>query len=73
MKDKVMTCIQCGTEFVFSGQEHARFMAKGFGVPKRCPECRKKKAKGIETGNGWRYTAKKRRSCRKEDFEFSEL
>lgn len=70
MKDKVMTCIQCGTEFVFSGQEHARFMAKGYGVPKRCPECRKKKAKAIETSDSWRDIAKRRRSRRKEDYEF---
>ncbi|MDY6953369.1 MAG: zinc-ribbon domain containing protein [Thermodesulfobacteriota bacterium] len=70
MEALMLSCIQCGTEFVFSGQERERFMAKGFAVPKRCPECRKKKDKGIETSDGWRNTAKRRRNRRKEDYEF---
>jgi hypothetical protein len=70
MKDMTLRCVQCGTEFLFSGQERERCTAKGFGVPKRCPECRKKKAKGIETGNGWKDAAKRKRSRVKEDYEF---
>lgn len=48
-------------------------MAKGFGVPRRCPECRKKKAKAMKTSNGWRDITKRRRTRRKEDYEFFEL
>jgi len=73
MEALTLACIQCGSEFVFSVQERKRYMAKGFAVPKRCPECRKKKAKGVETGNGWKDTAKRRRSRRKEDYAFFEL
>jgi len=73
MEAVTLSCIQCGTEFVFSGQERERCMAKGFGMPRRCPECRKKKAKGMETGNGWRDITKRRRGRRKEDYEFFEL
>ncbi|MDY6838400.1 MAG: zinc-ribbon domain containing protein [Thermodesulfobacteriota bacterium] len=73
MEALTLNCVQCGTEFVFSGQERERFMAKGFGVPKRCPECRKKKAKGIQTSNDWRDITKRRRSRRKENYDFFEL
>jgi Zn finger protein HypA/HybF involved in hydrogenase expression len=45
MKDKVITCMQCQNEFVFSAAEQERFLARGFDFPKRCPQCRDKKAK----------------------------
>ena len=48
MKDKRITCIQCEKPFVFSVAEQERFLASGFANPKRCPECRKKKLKGVE-------------------------
>ena len=73
MKDKTIVCIQCGDTFVFTVGEQERFLSHGFNMPKRCPECRKKKAKGIGTGNGWKDIAKRKRSRRKEDYEFSEL
>lgn len=48
MKDKYILCIQCGLEFVFSAGEQERFAARGFGPPKRCPECRDNKRKTSE-------------------------
>ncbi|MFH1672974.1 MAG: zinc-ribbon domain containing protein [Pseudomonadota bacterium] len=45
MGDKTITCIQCGNEFVVTVSERERFLSRGFGMPKRCSECRKHKAK----------------------------
>ncbi len=39
--DKVLTCKDCGNEFVFSASEQEFFAEKGFkNEPGRCPECR---------------------------------
>jgi hypothetical protein len=48
MKDRIITCVQCEMAFVFSVAEQLRFFAAGFDAPRRCPQCRKKKTKGIE-------------------------
>jgi hypothetical protein len=66
MKDKMITCIQCENEFVFSIAEQLRFAARGFDRPKRCPECRKKKDKAIEVNNRGKDKGKKRRIRRDE-------
>lgn len=42
MADKVITCKDCGNEFVFTEGEQAFYLEKGFtNDPVRCPECRK--------------------------------
>jgi hypothetical protein len=42
-EDRTITCIDCGTEFVFGAEEQAALAAKGVtGAPKRCPSCRAK-------------------------------
>ena len=44
MADKVITCKDCGNEFVFTEGEQAFYLEKGFtNDPVRCPECRKKR------------------------------
>ncbi|MBC8419325.1 MAG: zinc-ribbon domain containing protein [Desulfobacterales bacterium] len=53
MKDKILLCIQCEEPFVFSSEDQARFLTLGFASPRRCPECRKKKSKGIEHHEKW--------------------
>ena len=45
MKDKMIICIQCGSPFVLTVAEQDRLYEKGFGTPKRCPDCRQKKSK----------------------------
>jgi hypothetical protein len=45
MRDQLITCVQCNTEFEFSAVEQEYFKNKGFNPPKRCPQCRKNKAK----------------------------
>ncbi len=46
MEDKSIACINCGNNFVFTVAEQQRFAASGFDKPRRCKDCRKKKAKG---------------------------
>lgn len=39
--DKVLTCKDCGAEFVFSASEQEFYAEKGFtNEPGRCPSCR---------------------------------
>ncbi|MDO4547953.1 MAG: zinc-ribbon domain containing protein [Clostridia bacterium] len=40
-EDKVLTCRECGAEFVFSASEQDFYAKKGFqNEPGRCPSCR---------------------------------
>jgi len=66
MKDKALVCIQCGSPFVFSSAEQTRFLALDFASPRRCPECRKKKAKSIEDKEKWDKEDRKRRMLRRK-------
>lgn len=44
MPDKVITCKDCSTDFVFNESEQAFYKEKGFeNEPQRCPDCRKAK------------------------------
>ncbi len=50
-KDKVLTCAQCGAEFVHTAAAQAFYKEKGFAnEPKRCPPCRK--ARKTQGGGG---------------------
>ncbi len=49
-KDKVLKCVECGTEFVFTAGEQMFYADKGFkNEPKRCKNC---KAKRTQSGGG---------------------
>ena len=55
--DKVLTCSDCGIDFVFSASEQAFFAEKGFAsAPKRCSSCRAQRRAagggGSSYGNG---------------------
>ena len=55
--DKVLTCSDCGIDFVFSASEQAFFAEKGFAsAPKRCASCRAQRRAsgggGSSYGNG---------------------
>ncbi len=43
LEDKVLTCEDCGEEFIFSAGEQHFYESKGFSKPKRCKPCRDKK------------------------------
>jgi len=46
--DKVLKCSECGTEFVFSVGEQMFFQDKKFAHdPKRCRDCRAKRARSF--------------------------
>jgi len=48
--DQVLTCADCGIDFVFSASEQEFFAQKGFtSAPKRCSSCR---AQRRATGGG---------------------
>jgi CxxC-x17-CxxC domain-containing protein len=56
MADQVITCADCGQEFVFTESEQAFYADRGFTTPRRCAACRaaKKAARG-DTGGGGSY------------------
>ncbi|HHV61494.1 MAG TPA: zinc-binding protein [Firmicutes bacterium] len=58
-KDKVLTCRDCGAEFVFTAGEQQFYAEKGFeNEPVRCKECRiaKKRARNESGGPRELYT-----------------
>jgi len=61
-QDKVLTCADCGTQFVFSANEQAFYAERGFtNEPKRCGPCRQnRKASrggGSSGGGGGGYSS----------------
>ncbi|UCE33885.1 MAG: zinc-ribbon domain containing protein [Deltaproteobacteria bacterium] len=66
MKDKVITCVQCENPFVFAVAEQARFHERGFDIPKRCPECRKKKFRAIEITERLQHKGNKKQGWRRD-------
>ncbi|HEX5479803.1 MAG TPA: zinc-ribbon domain containing protein [Dehalococcoidia bacterium] len=53
--DKTLTCVDCGTEFIFSADDQEFHASRGFtNEPKRCPDCRRarKSARG-DSGGGY--------------------
>lgn len=47
LRDRVLYCCDCGMSFVFTSGEQAYYQSKQLSVPKRCPECRKKRRESI--------------------------
>ncbi|MBP1704628.1 MAG: hypothetical protein H6Q36_367 [Chloroflexi bacterium] len=52
--DKVLTCIDCGQEFVFTARDQEFYATRQFSEPRRCPSCRasRKAARG-DSGVGY--------------------
>jgi CxxC-x17-CxxC domain-containing protein len=51
--DKVLKCSECSQEFVFTAGEQMFFADKGFkNEPKRCKNCKAKRAEGGGGGGG---------------------
>jgi len=52
-RDKVLKCVECGAEFVFTAGEQAFFADKGFkNEPKRCKPCKSKRGQVSNSGGG---------------------
>ncbi|MGD0840505.1 MAG: zinc-ribbon domain containing protein [Candidatus Acidiferrales bacterium] len=57
--DKVLKCGECGAEFVFTAGEQMFFADKGFkNEPKRCKNCKAKRAQGMGQGSQQRSETK---------------
>ena len=45
LRDKSLTCFDCGAPYIFTVEEQQAFQAKGhMHPPKRCPACRAARA-----------------------------
>ena len=68
MRDQRKICIQCENEFVITAAEQERLASKGFDIPKRCPECRKKKTKAVKENDSRSPREKRRHEKLREGF-----
>ena len=71
MKEKALTCIQCGSPFVVTGEEQEKLSNRGFDIPKRCPDCRKNKSKISGSLEDWEPRGRKRQG-REKNSRFEE-
>ncbi len=58
--DKSLTCVECGSEFVFTAGEQEFHAQKGFtNEPRRCPSCRAARRAGRDSygGGGSSYSS----------------
>ena len=46
-QDRVLTCRDCGQDFVFSAGEQAFYQEKGYNDPKRCKACRMRRKNNL--------------------------
>ena len=69
MQKKLLICVQCQNQFLLSAEEHERLVSKGFAMPKRCPDCRKKKSRIPDLDNEWGYKRRNHRSRDKRYFD----
>ena len=59
MRDQTIYCIQCDNTFTFGVVEQKRLSSLGFDDPRRCPDCRKKKQKSVNSEKGRRKRGRK--------------
>ena len=53
-QDKMLTCVDCGTQFAFTANEQAFYAERGFAnEPKRCYSCRQSR----KAGRGGAYSS----------------
>ena len=62
MKEKTITCTNCGNPFLFTVSEQERFAALGFNEPQRCRECRKNRLKPEPSSHEVKSKQKRRQS-----------
>ena len=59
-QDRVLPCVDCGAEFVWTAGEQAFFADKGFkNEPKRCKACKTKRTDTSGPGSGFQRTETK--------------
>ena len=63
-QDRVLKCVECGAEFVFTGGEQMFFADKGFkNEPKRCKACKSKRGASNSAATGNSQRAETRTNC----------
>ncbi len=67
MEDLTIKCVQCNDEFVFTAGEQRYYEERNFSNPRRCPQCRKNKAR--LDGNPGRPPRLKREHSAKQPYE----
>ncbi len=45
-EERTLTCVECGSEFVFSVDDQEFHAQRGYQDPKRCPSCRQARRGG---------------------------
>ena len=60
-EDQQLTCFDCGSTFIFSGEEQKRFDRLNYVPPKRCKACREKRRKARKAEEA-RIQAEKKKS-----------
>jgi hypothetical protein len=49
-RDLILTCINCGTDFVLEADEQLFYFKRGLSMPKRCSECRQRRKAAYKVG-----------------------
>jgi CxxC-x17-CxxC domain-containing protein len=52
--DRSLTCVQCGSEFIFGADDQEFHASRGYQDPKRCPTCRAERRNSSGGGGGYR-------------------
>jgi CxxC-x17-CxxC domain-containing protein len=52
MTDRTLSCVQCGQDFTFSGEDQQYHAERGYQDPKRCPSCRAERRAGRSDSGG---------------------
>jgi CxxC-x17-CxxC domain-containing protein len=62
--DRVLKCAECNAEFVFTAGEQMFFADKGFkNEPKRCKDCKAKRAQSSGQGQGNNQRSETKTTC----------
>jgi CxxC-x17-CxxC domain-containing protein len=66
-QDRMLVCVDCGAEFVFSAGEQLFYATKNFrNEPKRCKDCKSKRNQTLSTSRARVETSTTCASCGKE-------
>ena len=66
-EDKTLTCVECGTDFIFSESEQQFYSEKGFSnEPRRCSPCRRARKQGGTVQGGREMFTVQCASCGKD-------
>ncbi|MGH2443962.1 MAG: CxxC-x17-CxxC domain-containing protein [Chloroflexota bacterium] len=51
--DRILTCVQCNSEFTFNADDQEFHASRGYQDPKRCPTCRAERRNSAGGGGGF--------------------